>query len=129
MSQTTQEQPAVNAPWQTRPVRRSPSTWINGYPRSVSKRTPKEKVEPKLIRFSRNGQAARDTSVAVAERAQLVRVEWSESEREARRLQAARKQEELLMLLADDQLEECMRLAVANGELPVSAPTMESCEI
>lgn len=133
MSHMNAQEPAVtHTPWAKKAVRRSPNTWVNGYPRSVGKRAPQEKVESQLVRFPHKATgtgALRDSSKAVAERAQLVRVEWTAAERELRRLQAARKQEELLMLLAEDHLEECMRLAVANGELPVPTPTLESCEL
>ena len=46
-------------------------------------------------------------------------------EREFRRLQAMRKQDELLMLMAIDELEDVLRVAVADGELPLLPPEIE----
>ena len=51
-----------------------------------------------------------------------MRATWSDAERESRRLNALRKQDELLMLIAGDDLEDSFRVAVADGELPLMPP-------
>jgi len=58
-------------------------------------------------------------------RVQRVNKRWTLSEREYRRLQALRKQEELWLILAGEDLESELRAAVADGEQPVLLPELE----
>lgn len=59
---------------------------------------------------------------ALETRMQRINKRWSHTEREYRRLQALRKQEELMLMLAGDDLESLLRIAVADGEQPVCLP-------
>ena len=54
---------------------------------------------------------------------------WTHSERQLRRLQALRKQEELMLLLAGDDIESLLRAAVADGEQPVCSPECSELEV
>jgi hypothetical protein len=78
--------------------------------------------KPNVLRFPDTGTALMRGPDAVAHRLTTVQSTWSDYEREFRRLRAIRKQEELLMLLAGAELEDEMRLAVANGEQPIVPP-------
>ena len=106
-------------------ARRSENIWLDGHPQSTPTRRPTARPEkPDVIRFPDTGPAARRED-AVANRLSSVRATWSDRERELRRLQAIRKQEELMMLLADAAMEDGMRLAVADGEQPILPPEIE----
>jgi len=106
-------------------MRRSPDNWKEGHPRLRGNRRVGE-VERKtaVLRFPipKAGQGRPD---AFTQRLSSVQAAWSDREREQRRLDAIRKQQELLMLLADADLEEGMRMAVAAGEQPVVPPELE----
>jgi hypothetical protein len=88
------------------------------------RRAPTVERKPEVIRFP--GSAPTSTeSIAVSQRLSSVQATWSLRERELRRMEAVRKQQELLMLLADAELEDGLRLAVADGEQPVMPPEIE----
>jgi hypothetical protein len=88
---------------------------------------PSSQPKSELIRFPLTGPSGQriPRSDAVAQRLSTVRATWTDREREQRRLQAIRRQEELLMMLADAALEDDMRLAVADGEQPILPPEIE----
>jgi hypothetical protein len=107
-------------------TRRSPNTWVDNHPDFYPTPRPSLRPEkPDVIRFPDTGPVAARREDGVAHRLTGVRATWSARERELRRLQAIRKQEELLLLLADAELEDGMRMAVADGELPVLPPELD----
>ena len=125
MSVTTQELVGRSR----KAARRSPNSWVDGHPQlRAVRRVPSSQPKSDLTRFpltcpSGGRPAARPD--AVAQRLSTVQSAWSDREREQRRLQAIRKQEELMMMLADAALEDDMRLAVADGEQPILPPEIE----
>lgn len=110
-------------------ARRSPNTWRDGHPqRPTTRRLAPTPSEPTVLRFPLS-QASMPRSArenAVNRRLASVQSAWSTREREQRRIQAIRKQEELLMLMADAELEDVLRMAVADGEQPVYPPEIEA---
>jgi hypothetical protein len=86
--------------------------------------TPKHKPDAAAI-LPFPGRTPADSQECLEARRQRVSTRWSESERVYRRLQALRKQEELWLLLAGDDLEAELRSAVADGEQPVLIPELE----
>jgi hypothetical protein len=64
----------------------------------------------------------------VTSRRKSIKTAWSIRERDARRRQALRKQEDLLVLLAGSELEELVRDAVADGEQPVVLPEVAALQ-
>lgn len=124
MSVTTQARTARSQ----KAARRSPNTWVDGHPQvRAVRRASSSPSKSDLIRFPLTGPDGNRSSRvdAVANRLTTVQATWSDREREQRRLQAIRKQEELLMMLVDAALEDDMRLAVADGEQPILPPEIE----
>ena len=97
-------------------LRRSPDSWRGERTTHVDRTIP----------FSAHSKTS--TGDHLEARMQRVNSRWSLSEREYRRLQALRKQEELLLLLAGDDLETVLRTAVADGEHPVYSPECADLE-
>jgi len=110
-------------------ARRSPNTWLGGDPQIYSvRRSPPSSGKIDSVRFSetgRKGTPSISRQDMVVQRLNTVQATWSDRERAQRRLQAIRKQEELMMMLADAALEDEMRLAVADGEQPILPPEIE----
>lgn len=106
-------------------TRRSADNWPEGRAASKGTRRITSGKEADVIRFPDRGPAAVRSQDAVAHRLTTVQATWSDHEREFRRLQAIRKQEELLTLLAGATLEDEVRLAVADGEQPIVPPEIE----
>src|SRR5687768_162827 len=83
-------------------ARRSPR-WTGGHPHRAAKRTVRRTEDPTIIRFPIKPEASalreRESDADVARKMHEVRAAWSEQEKERRRIQAAAKQQELLMLL------------------------------
>jgi len=102
-------------------VRRLAAHWSDTHPRRFPNRVASGD-DLATIPFPNAGVLVPEN---VATRARLVSMSWSQSEREYRRRQALRKQEELLQLVAADELEDTLRLAVADGEQPVLLPECE----
>lgn len=124
MSTTTQERVARS----NKAARRSPNTWLDGHPQSRGmRRGSQSNPKSDLIRFPLTGPSGGSAgrSDVVAQRLSTVQATWSDREREQRRLQAIRRQEELMMMLADAALEDDMRQAVADGEQPILPPEIE----
>lgn len=113
----------------TKAVRRSSDNWVDGHPQLGGVRrfqAPQQK--PDIVRFPQSKATPRRRTTqpaAVIERLSSVQATWSDREREQRRIAAIRKQQELLMLLADAELEDGVRLAVADGEQPILPPEIE----
>jgi len=125
MSITTQERVSRS----NKAARRSADAWLDGHPQPRDLRRASS-PEPKsdVVRFPLAGPSGIPHSAcpqAIAGRLSAVQLAWTDREREQRRLQAIRKQEELLMMLADAALEDDLRLAVADGEQPILPPEME----
>jgi hypothetical protein len=110
-------------------ARRSPNTWLNGNPQPAStRRVPLLPSGTDVVRFpatktTRTRKVANQDPITL--RLNGVQAAWSDRERAQRRIQAIRKQEELLLLLADAELEDGFRLAVADGEQPVMPPEID----
>lgn len=112
----------------TKAVRRSPDNWVDGHPQLGGVRRFQSEQKPDVVRFPQSEAMPRRRATppdAVIRRLSSVQATWSEREREQRRIAAIRKQQELLMLLADAELEDGVRLAVADGEQPIMPPEIE----
>lgn len=111
-------------------TRRSPNNWTNGNPRPrITRRWPAAQSEPSILRYPMIERSAATVTIGhapIVKRLESVQSGWTARERELRRLQAIRKQEELLMLIADADLEDLLRSAVADGEQPILPPELEA---
>lgn len=117
-------------------VRRSPAHWVKGHPRPTTARKPaangfEHSEGPTIVRFPVKTESTspedRYQSQVARERLRVMSG-WSAAERERRRVHAIRKQEELMMLVACMELEDTIRLAVADGEQPVLPPEMDMAQ-
>lgn len=116
---------AITAHRSQKATRRSSDRWSHGQPQPRGlRRVPTLERKPEVIRFPNSAPASSESN-AVSRRLSSVQATWSLRERELRRMEAIRKQQELLMLLADAELEDGLRLAVADGEQPVLPPEIE----
>jgi hypothetical protein len=105
-------------------LRRSPDSWRGDHLARVDRA--KSDANGHTIPLPRHSDSR--TGEHLEARMRRVNSRWSFSEREYRRLQALRKQEELLLLLAGDDLESVLRTAVADGEHPVYSPECADLE-
>ena len=110
-------------------ARRSPANWSGSHPHRTAKRVSRREAEPTIVRFPTRPETDRKAELRdeeIARRVRLIQASWTPAERERRRVEAARRQEELLMILAANDLENTIRFAVAEGEQPVLPPEIRA---
>jgi hypothetical protein len=107
--------------------RRSAINWVDHPSLSPTRQLDRSRRSPGRAAIRQTQALPEQPGLAsgTGERCLSVRATWSDAERESRRLNALRKQDELLMLIAGDELEDSFRLAVADGELPLAPPEFE----
>lgn len=86
-------------------------------------------VPPRILRLSEKSSEAEASEEEIAGRIRFFRSSWSREERTQRRLRAILKQDEFLMLLEQAETEEALRVAIADGELPIIPPGLEGLEL